>query len=161
MAIDHHVEVSKTISRITQLDAQLRAALGSAISGLSYDWTDQVIVHFLVADTSNDAVAQAIVAGHASLLLSVDNLSIAADNVEVASITCVDAVIAADASVDVCVWRTHAGVTAVWMAKTSVPLESNQLTLTFKTNLPGTYLFEVSRQGGSDYETGYIDLVAT
>lgn len=104
-----------------------------------------------------DADLQVVLVGHGALVLGVDQATINADGVDMATITCSDAVIAGDANV---YYVARRGGEVVSVANAQEAVVGGTVSLEFSTSTAGTYLVEVARQGVSEYETGYVVIEA-
>ena len=136
------------------LEASLRAALGSKISGKStrpYDEFNHVVeVHFLVEEKDDIPpqadldLAQDVVGKHGTLGVSVDQASIVANGVAVATVACSDVLIVGDSDVDVTVWQGD----EVYMETAQASVVAGVATAALATIEAGVYLVEFKRRGG-------------
>ena len=108
------------------------------------------IIDFNNATAPQQIAAQAIADGFEVLVVASDKLLIAANNVEIATITCNDAAILGDVTLD---YNIYDDVGELQFAG-NVPVAVGIANLTVKTALPGKYTIELARQGA--YQTGSV-----
>ena len=100
---------------------------------------------FIIHNPANEALANQIADGVDTLTVASDKVSIASDNIEEATITCVELPTVFD-------YRIYQDDTFI--------LDGSVLdgSIEFRTNDPGNYVFEINAQG--TYNTGYIQVEA-
>lgn len=152
MAIDHNVIVSKTNVFLELLNERL-LDLVPGISGASYDYiTNQAFVHFVVSDTSNDALAQSIVEAHNTLTVNPDKASIFANGTDTVELS---TVVDNGATIEVTTHRNG----EVYMSATQTPYPDVGLhKCQLNTPTKGKYLIEIADV--NSHATGYIEIPA-
>jgi hypothetical protein len=153
--VNHSVSFEKVVGSVTAVDARLRSALTTSIAGISVR-DNHLEVHFLSAPGAPDNLATQIVNAHNTLLVTVDQSVIAADGLDIATITCADPVILGDTSIEFTAWLDDAPYTTPSIA----PVSGGVAELTLTTEDAGIYLIEIKRTGAGDYQTGYITIQA-
>jgi hypothetical protein len=123
------------------------------------DWrgvafNDYTLGSILLAPNADSDLAATIAAKANALSLSADTLSILADGVETATITCADVLIAADSQLFYAVWLDG----EVYAEAATTPVTAGEGQLALSTELAGEYLVELWRPGA--YEAGFIIIQA-
>lgn len=132
------------------LDAAGRAALGGQCTGAGAGAGWGKLLLDDLASPAYQQLARDVLEQYGMLLMQTDKTSIAANDVELATITCSDAALAEDATVDYRVWRNG----DLWASGTA-PVTAGTVTLEFGTNLAGRYLIAILRQYHAR-KSGYV-----
>ena len=136
------------------VDKALRAALPTVSDGVTV-WQGGMSAILLDSATAGDqALAATVLESHNTLDVTTDKATITADGADTATITCSDAALGADVSVDYTVWLDD----VVYDSGTDT-LATGTATLTLATITAGTYLIEIRRQSGN-YASGYVTVRA-
>lgn len=144
--------VAKTVRSTIAMRNALVAAMGEQLAlGVS---TRPGYVSAILDSSASLDLALMVLNAHDQLVVLTNKASITADGSDTATITCNDAAIGADASVDYTVW-----LDGVLYSEGSDTVATGSVVLTLKTNIPGRYLIEVRRQSGN-YASGYVEVTA-
>lgn len=149
-----NVLVAKAVKEPVGLQRAMAAALGEKSIGVSTGPYGMVAHLADAADAGELALAETVLNGHNTLMVSTNKATITADGVDVATVTCADGAIAADGAVNYMVWRN-----GTLYAEGSDNVVGGTVTLTLTSVVTGTFVIEVRRQG-SDYASGYVTVEA-
>jgi hypothetical protein len=143
-AIDHEITVNKSVLQIAPLNAALRAALGSAISGVTVGG-GAVRVHFLIPPGAGDALAENLISEHNVLAVASSKTQITADGVDEALISCAQL----GNNFDYLIWQENKSIAVGSVADGLLELSAVE---------SGVYLVEIKAPTG--HQTGYVTVEA-
>lgn len=125
---------SDKIVNVSVMDPIVRQVLGSATVGMSGGPNGSVI-HLADGSAENVAIAEAAFDGYWALAVGADKLSIAADNIDTATITCDDAQLANLTTI-----RYHVLFNSVLYAEGEAPLTDGAITLELSSDVAGQFI---------------------